>query len=247
MGDPQGSLPNLDVEIHGKRPGAHQPCHEVALPVGELGMDGCETEDSWLHADNTPTDRGRQSLLFCLFWPATTSSYRKNWVPSPGAATQPLSQRRQVGSVRAQPKTDDGPSPKGPAETSTGSLLINSLRGGTRILLLMAHQPMGWTSTVPRLHQKSWLASFSKPSYRSSTRYPGRGRSTGEGRWAGEDMRIPTGLPPSPAHPDPPLPTPERLPGTGGSAVPQSHGQDKPMPLTRKAAWHSAENQLSIA
>ena len=53
-----------------------------------------------------------------------------------------------------------------------GSTLINSLRGGTRILLLMSHQPMGWTSTVPRLHQKSWLASFSKPSYRSSTRYP---------------------------------------------------------------------------
>lgn len=52
------------------------------------------------------------------------------------------------------------------------NVLIDSLRGGTRILLLMAHQPMGWTSTVPRLHQKSWLASFSKPSYRSSTRYP---------------------------------------------------------------------------
>lgn len=132
-----------------------------------------------------PPTEGARATYFCLFWPAITSSY-KNSVSSPGAATEPLGQRRQVGSVLAQPKTEDGPSPKGPAKTSTASLLINSLRGGTRILLLMAHQPMGWTSTVPRLHQKSWLASFSKPSYRSSTRYPARRKSPGEGRWARE-------------------------------------------------------------
>lgn len=41
---PQGSGPDLDMKIHGERPGAHQPFHEVALPVGEFGMDGCENK-----------------------------------------------------------------------------------------------------------------------------------------------------------------------------------------------------------
>lgn len=58
------------------------------------------------------------------------------------------------------------------------SLAPHSLCGGTRILLLMAHQPMGWISTVPKLHQKSWPASFSKPSYRRRALYPARTEET---------------------------------------------------------------------
>lgn len=73
---PEGLMPDLDVEVHGERPGAHQPFHEVALPVGELGVDGCETgADSWLHRPTTlppaegaraarPSQRGQNHL--CL-------------------------------------------------------------------------------------------------------------------------------------------------------------------------------------
>lgn len=43
LGDPKGAVPDLDMKIHGKCPGAHQPLHEVALPVGEFGVDSCET------------------------------------------------------------------------------------------------------------------------------------------------------------------------------------------------------------
>lgn len=78
LGDPKGSLPDLDVEVHGERPGAHQPFHEVALPVGELGMDGCETADSWLHRLTTlPPAEGVRAAqrsqrgwnnLFLPFW-----------------------------------------------------------------------------------------------------------------------------------------------------------------------------------
>jgi hypothetical protein len=76
--------------------------------------------------------------------------------------------KMQVGSVLSNPRERDLPLSRNQDRKN----FVNSLRGGTRILLLIAHQPMGWTSTVPRLHQKSWVASFSKPSYRSSTRYP---------------------------------------------------------------------------
>lgn len=84
---PKGLMPDLDVEVHGERPGAHQPFHEVALPVGELGMDGCETgADSWLHRLTTlpPTEGARAAPrsqrgwdnLFLPFGKAVTSSYR---------------------------------------------------------------------------------------------------------------------------------------------------------------------------
>ena len=49
---------------------------------------------------------------------------------------------------------------------------IDILFGGTRGLLLDAHQPTGWISGMPRLHQKSLLVSLSKPSYRSSALNP---------------------------------------------------------------------------
>lgn len=69
LGDPKGSLPDLDMEIHGKRPGAHQALHEVPLPVGELGMDGCRDSRILVtQTDTAPTHRGRQShlVLPCL-------------------------------------------------------------------------------------------------------------------------------------------------------------------------------------
>lgn len=129
--------------------------------------------------------------------------------------------------------------PKGSRKPAHGTL-INSLRGGTRILLLMAHQPMGWTSTVPRLHQKSWLPSFSKPSYRSSTRYPGEDTSRSEGGCDGERCV----LRPSSFHS---LTQTfschllELLADTG-LCCPPSHGQSKPRPLTWKAVRHNGEN-----
>lgn len=74
LGDPKGSLPDLDMEIHRKRPGAHQPFHEVPLPVGELGMDGCgETAESSLQSLATlPPTGGARATDFCLFRPAIT-------------------------------------------------------------------------------------------------------------------------------------------------------------------------------
>lgn len=59
LGDPKGSLPDLDMEIHGERPGAYQPFHEVALPVSELGVDGCG-ETSRLHRLTTLPPTGGQ-------------------------------------------------------------------------------------------------------------------------------------------------------------------------------------------
>lgn len=108
---------------------------------------------------------------------------------------------------------------QGPTGTRMGSTLINSLRGGTRILLLMAHQPIGWTSTVPRLHQKSWLASFSKPSYRSSTRYPEQEE--------GEVTLRPSCF--------------SSLNQAAYSKNPfyNSQSENKPLPCTWKAVWHS--------
>lgn len=50
--------------------------------------------------------------------------------------------------------------------------------GGTSSLLVMAHHPIGFSSPDTRLHQKSWLLSCSKPSYRNRALYPGdEGRS----------------------------------------------------------------------
>lgn len=236
---PKGSLPDLDVEIHGKRPGAHQPFHQVALPVGELGVDGCRDRSRFrLHRPQHPTpNRGRQSH------PETAegmeqviSAHPSQQSPHPikpssttWTCRRASGTRRQEGSVLAYPEAQP-PS--------------YSLRGGTRILLLMAHQPMGWTSTVPRLHQKSWLASFSKPSYRSSTRYPGRRKRASpseggrEGRRGGERH----GLRPSlfsgqnrtcrcQSH--------ELLPGSGVAAVHKSHGQSKPTSPTWRAVWRT--------
>lgn len=74
----------------------------------------------------------------------------------------------------------------------------------------MAHQPMGWTSTVPRLHQKSWLASFSKPSYRSSTRYPER-RERAPGGRVGQGKVYSQAFPLLQPTPDSPWPIP-RIP-----------------------------------
>lgn len=73
--DPKCSLPDLDMEIHGKCPGAHQPFHEVPLPVGELGMDGCgDTAESWLYRLTTlPPTGGARETYFCVFRPAITS------------------------------------------------------------------------------------------------------------------------------------------------------------------------------
>lgn len=45
--------------------------------------------------------------------------------------------------------------------------------GGTSSLLVMAHHPIGCRSPETRLHQKSWLLSCSKPSYRNKALYPG--------------------------------------------------------------------------
>lgn len=76
------------MEIHGKRPGAHQPFHQVALPVGELGVDGCRERSRFrLHrlttphpqqrAPEPPRDRGRDGTsYFCPPRPAITASYK---------------------------------------------------------------------------------------------------------------------------------------------------------------------------
>lgn len=52
------------------------------------------------------------------------------------------------------------------------------LFGGTRGLLLEAHQPTGCTSGMHKLHQKSLLLSLSKPSYRRSALNPAEGQET---------------------------------------------------------------------
>ena len=49
--------------------------------------------------------------------------------------------------------------------------------GGTNSLLVMAHHPIVFTSPETRLHQKSWLLSCSKPSYRRRALYPRDKRS----------------------------------------------------------------------